>query len=37
MEPVEALSLLLRALDPTAPQVQLTGNAMILIEDNDGK
>lgn len=37
MESIETISFLFGTLDPPAPQVQLTGNAMIIIEDNDGK
>ena len=37
VESLEIISFLFGTLDPPAPQVQLTSNAMIVIEDNDGK
>ena len=37
VESIETISFLFGTLDPPAPQVQPTGNAMIVIEDNDGK
>lgn len=37
VEPLETISLLFGRLDPPAPQVQPTGNGMIVIEDNDCK
>lgn len=37
MESLEMIAFFFGTLDPPAPQVQTTGNAMVVIQDNDGK
>ena len=37
MESLETIAFFFGTLDPPAPQVQTTGNAMVVIQDNDGK
>ena len=37
VEPLEMISLTFGILDPQAPQVQPTSNAVLAIEDDDGK